>query len=687
MRNAAAVFLAFAISTTAQGQCPHSFAAAQLAAGPGGIVGQADFDGDRQLDAVTSSGEIQFGGGTRVVTLPRTGGRFITDVDRDGLPDVIGLSSNELFSLINRGDATFTIKTTPAVWSVASPDAHSADFNGDGRLDVFVPGVVAPLLASTPIYLAAGDGTFTPEYGTFIPANTKILTADVNGDGRDDLIYKTLNFIPTKTTIYLREQNGFALPRLLPEINGFLVSAGDFDGDRRDDLVFNIPTVSGTVATILLDPAGPARLGVTVPGSAVISPDFDGDGVADLVVSNPNGLQFHLNDGTGAVSPSDSLPGVFSVAGAADIDGDGVVDLVTSTGFVHGNGDGTFRVPRVPLTAANSGAAGDFDGDGDDDLAFPTAIAWNNGNNTFLLAPHGDLRLQRPLFAADTDGDAKAELMSRRGSAVFVLSLHPDGSIVERTNISARPIDTTIGDFTGTGHPEVAVIPDTLHSVEVYNSQRGIARVVVSTVGDAQGLGVADLNGDGRDDIVVVGRMFSNNAINGFLSVFISTGTSFQSERRIVFTANQMFDKVVTGDFDGDQKMDAVVTEIRLSDRLLFFQGDGSGTLTNTKQYVPSGGDIIRFMQTSDFDGDGRTDIAINGATSIFYGGATGLERRAAYFGPDTLSTSLTTYQPLVVRPRRDALPWLIVPTQYAGMAYMYRPLCDGARSRAVRHQ
>src|SRR5205809_646539 len=111
--KAPALLLAFAVASAAHAECAkHSFNAPQLSTWPGTVLGRGDFDGDGQMDIVTSSNEIHFGAGTRVVTLPRAGARFVTDVNRDGRPDVVGFGNGEVFSLINEGDAAFTVKTT-----------------------------------------------------------------------------------------------------------------------------------------------------------------------------------------------------------------------------------------------------------------------------------------------------------------------------------------------------------------------------------------------------------------------------------------------------------------------------------------------------------------------------------------------------------------------------------------------
>ena len=409
-----------------------------------------------------------------------------------------------------------------------------------------------------------------------------------------------------------------------------------------------------------------------------------------------------MNDGHGNFHLTETLPTDIPVQLITDMDGDGILDLLVGyvgydTYIVHGNGDGTFRVPRIAFPATESGVVGDFDGDGDDDIALPTAILWNNGGNVFRIAPQSDPRLQRPLRAADFDGDGKMELVSTMPGVTLVLSLRPDGTIGEVVRIVSFASDAAVGDFTGKHHPELALL--SVIQADVYDVQTGAARFTTPLLNGARSIAAADLNGDGKDDLIVSGGTLlplingggplPSGGKDGFVSAFLSTGASFESERRTVYPQAALHE-LVTGDFDGDGKIEVAASAMfSFNGLIVVLSGYGSSTFPTVKEAFFPTSERNHALRAADFDGDGKTDLSVNGTARIFYGTAAGLSDRGSYFGPQTpnfpIQADYITYFPLLVRPGRGALPWIIVPTQFADAAYVYRPLC-APRPRAVRH-
>src|SRR5262249_30240015 len=139
------------------------------------------------------------------------------------------------------------------------------------------------------------------------------------------------------------------------------------------------------------------------------------------------------------------------------------------------NGDGTFRAgPTLAFAgAANSVVVGDFNGDGKQDVAVDTGsmidVFLGNGNGTFQASKVFHLNnssdIIRPLVAGDFNRDGKLDL-----AATVLL---PDG-------LETSEVVVLLGNGNGTFRQGQAIKVGT----------------------DALGLAAADLNGDGKLDLV-----------------------------------------------------------------------------------------------------------------------------------------------------------------------------------------
>ena len=222
----------------------------------------------------------------------------------------------------------------------------AADFNGDGKLDLIGPGPVG-----INCRLGNGDGTF--RFGSIAgrnyhyPFNT--VYGDFNGDGNLDIAY-------------VSGDSGTGYGKNL------LVMLGDGTGKF-------------TLASTLTSWAGYSWLAVG---------DFNGDGKLDIAVAQGQNLGILLGNGDGTFTPFKTYPfpgpSKEYVAGdgvlTADFNGDGVLDLLTIDQYgdinvLLGKGDGTFKTPSLPVASYGIDgypfiAVSDFNGDGKTDIAFAT---------------------------------------------------------------------------------------------------------------------------------------------------------------------------------------------------------------------------------------------------------------------------------------------------------------------------
>ena len=306
--------------------------------------------------------------------------------------------------------------------------------------------------------------------------------ADVNGDGRDDIV----GFGNTGVFVSLATSNGhFAFPTF--ELASFGSGAGgwtsdnlykrelaDVNGDGRDDIVgfgntgvfVSLATSNGHFAfpTFELASFGSGAGGWTSDDLYKRElADVNGDGKADIVGFGNTGVFVSLATSNGHFAfPTFELASFGSGAGGwtsddlykrelADVNGDGKADIVGfgNTGvFVSlATSNGHFASPTFELASFGSGAGGwtsddlykrelaDVNGDGKADIVgfgntgVFVSLATSNGHfasPTFELASFGsgaggwssDNLYKREL--ADVDGDGKADIVGFGYSGVYV---------------------------------------------------------------------------------------------------------------------------------------------------------------------------------------------------------------------------------------------------------------------------
>jgi hypothetical protein len=388
---------------------------------------------------------------------------------------------------------------------------------------------------------------------------------------------------------------------------------GDFTGDGKLDIVTSNaapPFSSGPSLSVLAGNgdgtfALPRSVGVGQMADALAAGDFNGDGKLDLAFASGFGadnVTVLLNNGgnfstTPAVSAGNTLP---SAVAAGDFTHDGKLDLVT-TGIAGNaivqlnNGDGTFRVgPTLPVSGSpTSVVVGDFNGDGNQDIAVGTEagtidVFLGKGNGTF--------------------------------AAPLVFNLGTNNSIQS----------LVVGDFNGDGKPDLAVTSNLLSgdkgqvTVLLGNGNGTFRKVQTSSVGtDAEGLAVADLNGDGKLDLVTTTLLSS-----GLRDVKVLLGKGNGTFAvPLAFSPGGRATSVGVGDFNGDGKPDLVLVD-RFNNTVSVLPGNGTGTFGSAiTTALPS--DVLGLggPAVGDFFKTGKPSVAVTtglGTVSVLQGNGDG---------------------------------------------------------------
>jgi len=626
----------------------------------------ADFDGDGQLDISTAnpvefgvsillnSGQGAFSERTAIATEGSSFAVASIDIDADGDVDLLvanslgTLGQGSILLLRNTGggdliaDDEFGVGLHPTV-------LRSADLDGDGRLDLVALNSESNDFS---VLLSDGNGGFLPELRTAtVAAPRSFEFAELDGNDRLDVI-----LISAAGTIsaLLNQGPGDLRPADLDGLpNAETIGVADVNGDGRADLLAASDGIGSDTLAVLLN-RGPAgfELAETIPIDRVpaflAGADLDSDGRTDIVTAGER-LGVFLNQGGGAFSPGaerlDFGPGLNNSASsefteAVDLDLDGYPEIVTTANnelIVFPNNQVEFA-PAIGLPNTYSGAylaeTGDFNGDAADDLFLvqrsgnhiALQVIWNTGT-VVPPEPIQIAKLTTPpesLTSGDFDSDGDRELLwTHHGNGNLILA-QEDGIfddyqlIVSRGTVAAQPADVD-----GDGDLDIVEANAQANAVRIHINNgnldftRGADHALDAS--PAWGpMGLADFDGDGDVDIAVGNSQ-------GRVETLLNAGKGAFTAQELAFAAGSI-GGLRTADLDGDEDIDLVVERHRAA---LLVLNDGNANW-RALAALPTGGYQNTRVATADFDQDGRIDVAAPGSRAMLISHNTGMPPTAA---------------------------------------------------------
>ncbi len=634
-------------------------------------VAVADFDGDGKQDLAAPVIALNDGAGQVAITLGKGNGEFsppafyptginpynvlARDFSGDGKPDLAvantGFSGTgtELSIFTNNGNGTFGFGIGYAVAGGFAPFLHAADFNGDGKLDIFLRN------QSFLVFLNNGAGGFAQPLTLGSVASlsgtgyASVSFGDFNGDSKTDIVSSTYNS-GTVLLITANNNNGFNAPlSFTAGARPGYMTPNDFNRDGRLDLAVSNYD-SGTVSVLLNNGNGGFNAAQHYSAGSdpleIASGDFNGDSAPDLVLAYDAFATGNLklavltNNGAGGFSVTKRYEktGFANSLLIRDINSDGKLDLLMTTlsGMIKhltvlaGNGTGEFGAPAYFNTGGGQAIQiyeGDFNNDGKPDFVTPhresrdVGVLLNDGAGGLAATSttYGINGSPIQLAAADLNGDGKSDLVAtsfgntNAGPSLLLSDVN--------SRLSTSTIDNTLSrgaalvDLNSDNKPDLVTTSNT--SAVTIHQNAGAGKfnppVRINVGGELGVLATADFNGDGKGDVAALNhttntvKILLSNGAGSFLSADEYPAGSFGGSTNFILAT----------DLNADGKSDLIVTNSFSAQRTLVLLNTGNGAFSAPTTLAS--GSLPLSCTAGDFNGDGNKDLAIanNGSATI----------------------------------------------------------------------
>lgn len=432
-----------------------------------------------------------------------------------------------------------------------------------------------------------------------------VASADVNNDGRQDLLVASASL----------------------STPGFYIHLGDGNGGFG----------TGTRVTTAYTP------------QSIVTGDFNHDGNADVAVAGKGllglsgAVEVFKGQGTGAFGTAATYAAGLGTGQltAGDLNNDRQLDLIATNTLggtitiMTGKADGTFNAPvqKAVGLMPTATAVADFNEDGDLDVVVNTltSVRYFSGNGdatidagttVFSFAQALSLQITK-VAAVDVDNDGHSDLLvpSLNGT-VNILTGKGDGTFAAPQNklgLGLKGFASLAEDFNNDGADDIATLDYSAGKL-ILDSGATAADAAVQTVynigANPSHLDLLDVNGDSNLDLV------ATNSADGTVSVLVNLTKTI---------TNGVVDKVKR--------------------HLDIFGTDGADEITikeSGSQLMVSRAGLVQNFAIADFDsvyinaglGDDLIDFS-TAKTSIYASGGYGNDTVQAGFGNDTLFGSL----------------------------------------------
>jgi hypothetical protein len=503
----------------------------------------------------------------------RTAGGQLKREDLLNLVKSMSSSNLRNYTYRNRGDLTF--ENIGTSWGISengnSNGAAYSDLDNDGDLDLVINNINAPAFIYENLAVQKAKGNF--------------LKVELKGEGQNTLGQGALVKVYSGGKMQMQEQNlyrGFqssVSPLLVFGLGSSTIADSvlvNWPGGKKSRLAdlqanqsYRIDQTEASQAritpsskvSVLLTKAGILTLPkgqevndfkrqpllnfeISGNGKAMVVEDFNGDGKADLFVGGNTGVsgRIYFAQTNGQFGKADSTAFALAASSAdtdalsLDANGDGFIDMLVASGgmYEYQIGDPAL-LPRLYL---------------------------NDGNGKFSLSPDALPKEAFPigsLLALDFNGDGHDDIFA-------------GGRIVPGQYPTSPGSRIWIGDGKGN-----------------FTDQTDALAPAFKSLGMVTDSGLADLNGDGQYELIVVGDAMP-------ITVFGKSGNTWQEVTSTYFDKAQVgfWSDLLIGDWDGDGKPELFV-----------------GNHGRNSQLFASEGQPLELLY-KDFDSNGSTDAILS---------------------------------------------------------------------------